>query len=45
MLSISVFKLIGKCLNFIFKFSLLLLAVRDKSVVFRNAMREFSDLL
>ena len=45
MLSISVFKLIGNCLNFRFKVSDLPLASRDFSIVLRNFMGEFCNLL
>ena len=45
MFSISVFKLTGKCLNFRFKVSDLFLVEINPSVVLRNIMVEFSNLL
>ena len=44
MFSISVFKLIGKYLNFRFKVSDLFLIEINPSVVLRNVMVEFSNL-
>ena len=45
MFSISVCKVLGNCLNFIFKISDLSLVEGNPSIVLRNAMREFCNLL